>query len=104
MIYPQPKHPYILQLRVIIRHLITERKERRQQMKKIPYTMALLLPTLSPVANIAIFEDGREMKTLYRGKAIKAQGAGLDDREVKHIGVNEVTAKENGVTLEIFLY
>ena len=75
-------------------------------MKKTPYTMALLLPTLSPVANIAVIEDGsRNQTTIYRGKAIKAQGVtGLLEREVKHIGVNELTAKENGVTVEIFVY
>ena len=73
-------------------------------MKKIPYTMALLLPTLSPVANIAVFEDGQQMKTIYLGKAIKAAGAGLDEREVKHIGVNEVTNVGNGTTIEIFVY
>lgn len=73
-------------------------------MKKIPYTMALLLSTLSPVANIAVFEDGQQMKTIYRGKAIKAAGAGLGEREVKHIGVNEVTNVGNGTTIEIFVY
>ena len=30
--------------------------------------------------------------------------AGLDEREVKHIGVNEVTNVGNGTTIEIFVY
>lgn len=74
-------------------------------MKKIPYTIGLLLPTLSPVANIAIFADGRERRTLYRGKALKAAAVpGICDCEVKHIGINEVTAAENGRCIEIFVY
>lgn len=78
-------------------------------MKKIPYTLDLLLPTLSPAANIALYDEADAVlpfpEPIYKGKAIKAKdNAALLKKEVKHIGVNEITKAAAGATIEIFLY
>ena len=75
-------------------------------MQKIPYTFNLLLPTLSPAANLAVFEDtARGHNELFHGKAIKARDeAHLFDREVKHIGVNEVNNTGSETIIEVFVY
>lgn len=75
-------------------------------MQKIPYTFNLLLPTLSPAANLAVFEDTtRGHNELFHGKAIKARSEeALQDREVKHIGVNEVNNTGSETIIEVFVY
>lgn len=75
-------------------------------MQKIPYTFNLLLPTLSPAANLAVFEDtARGHNELFHGKAIKARSEEtLQDREVKHIGVNEVNNTGSETIIEVFVY
>lgn len=76
-------------------------------MEKIPYTYALLLPTLSPAANIAIYEDGQMgFDELYKGVAIKSRDrADLLSCEVRHIGINERNKLKDGdrPLLEIFV-
>ena len=75
-------------------------------MKKIPYKVALMLPTLSPSANLAIYEDdGGKMSQIFKGKAIKARdNAELQEREVKHIGVNEINNSAKETIIEVFIY
>lgn len=77
-------------------------------MNKIPYIYALLLPTLSPAANIAIYEEGKTgFDELYKGVAIKSKdNAELLSREVKHIGINERNKLKDGERplLEIFIH
>lgn len=83
-------------------------------MTKKPYAFALLLPTLSPAAKIAVYEDGGGLqdgetgfKELYAGIAIKSkERADLLSREVKHIGINERNKLKDGgrPLLEIFVY
>lgn len=76
-------------------------------MTKTPYTYALLLPTISPAAKIAVYEDGQMgFDTIYTGTAIKSRDvAGLLDAEVRHIGINERNALKQGErpTMEIFV-
>ena len=70
-------------------------------MTKIPYTLSLLLPTLSPAAEITIYDDSRVRKILFSGRVVKAAKEGeLLDREVKHIGFNETALK----TIDVFVY
>lgn len=89
---------------------ITRKAERtKRKMKKTPYTMALLIPTLSPAAIIAVFDERGAVlpfpDPIYKGKAIKARdNDDLLRREVKHIGINEVTDKAAGATIDIFVY
>ncbi len=76
-------------------------------MKKIPYTYALLLPTLSPAAKIAIYIDGEMgLDELYKGVAIKSRDReDLLSCEVRHIGINERNKLKNGESplIEIFV-
>ena len=76
-------------------------------MTKTPYTYALLLPTLSPAAKIAVYEDGEMgFDELYTGVAIKSKDRDdLLSREVRHIGINERNKLKDGdrPLLEIFL-
>lgn len=76
-------------------------------MKKIPYTYSLLLPTISPAANIAVYEETRAgFNELYKGVAIKSKDCDdLLSREVRHIGINERNKQKSGdrPLLEIFL-
>ncbi|MCM1218070.1 MAG: hypothetical protein NC548_26590 [Lachnospiraceae bacterium] len=73
-------------------------------MEKLPYTYALLLPTLSPAAKIAVYEDTQiEFNELYRGTAVKSKDrTDILSREVRHIGINELKNGERP-TLEIFV-
>ena len=79
-------------------------------MKKIPYTLGLMLPTISPALRVAILEETRAgHNEIYTGKAIKLRDeTELLEREVKHIGVNEFSNPpldgSNAPTLDIFLY
>ena len=71
-------------------------------MKKIPYTLSLLVPTLSPVANINIYEDGRTIKPLFSGHTVKMRDhQELMDREVKHI---DFAKKADTIYFDIFVY
>lgn len=76
-------------------------------MTKQPYTYALLLPTLSPAAKIAIYEEAQMgFDELYTGVAIKSKDReDLLHREVKHIGINERNKLKDGdrPLLEIFV-
>lgn len=76
-------------------------------MNKIPYTYDLLLPTLSPAAKIAVYEDGQfGFDTVFEGTAIKSRDiAELMKAEVRHIGVNERNKQKEGdrPTIEIFV-
>lgn len=72
-------------------------------MEKIPYTLQLLLPTLSPAARIVIYEEGRQMEPIFKGQVIKAaDNKQLLEREIKHIGLCEV--QKAIPMLEIFVY
>lgn len=75
-------------------------------MVKTPYKFSLMLPTLSPAATLAVFEDtARGHNELFHGKAIKARDeAHLFDREVKHIGVNEINNTGSEIVIEVFVY
>ncbi len=75
-------------------------------MQKIPYTFDLLLPTLSPAATIAVYEDLRAgQNQIYKGRAIKARDlTELSSREVKHIGVNEINNAGSETVIEVFVY
>ena len=75
-------------------------------MQKIPYTFNLLLLTLSPAANLAIYEDLRSgQNQIFKGKAIKARDlADVATREIKHIGVNEVNNTGSETVIEVFVY
>ena len=46
-----------------------------ETMEKIPFTFATLLPTISPAAQIAVYEAEQKkgLEELYRGVAIKAR-------------------------------
>ncbi len=76
-------------------------------MTKQPYTYGLLLPTLSPAAKIAVYEDAQMgFDELYKGTAIKSRDRDdLLSREVKHIGINERNKLKDGdrPLLEIFV-
>lgn len=76
-------------------------------MTKQPYTYGLLLPTLSPAAKIAVYEDAQMgFDELYKGTAIKSRDRDdLLSREVKHIGINERNEIKDGERplLEIFV-
>ena len=111
MIYPRQKHPYIMQIIYIIKHYIAAGRQKGQPtMKKIPYTLGLMLPTISPALRVAILEETRVgHNEIYTGKAIKLRDeTELLEREVKHIGVNEFSNPpldgSNAPTLDIFLY
>lgn len=72
-------------------------------MKKEPYALALLLPTLSPVAPIIIYDDEHKQEIIFKGQVIKAaDNKQLLSREVKHIGISEIS--KGRPTLEIFVY
>jgi len=80
-------------------------------MTKTPYTLNVLLPTLSPAAVIAIYEETRtDHKELFKGVVIKIARSEeekilkLRDREVKHIGVNEINKDAQHKTIEVFVY
>ncbi len=76
-------------------------------MTKQPYTYGLLLPTLSPAAKIAVYEDAQMgFDELYKGTAIKSRDRDdLLSREVKHIGINERNKLKDGdrPLIEIFV-
>ena len=76
-------------------------------MTKTPYTFGLMLPTLSPAAKIAVYEDGKQgFDELYIGTAIKASdNEELLKAEVRHIGINERNKQKEGErpTIEIFV-
>lgn len=76
-------------------------------MTKQPYTYGLLLPTLSPAAKIAVYEDAQMgFDELYKGTAIKSRDRDdLLSRKVKHIGINERNKLKDGdrPLLEIFV-
>ena len=72
-------------------------------MKKEPYTLALLLPTLSPIAPIIVYDDEHKQEIIFKGQVIKAaDNKQLLSREVKHIGISEIYKVRP--TLEIFVY
>ena len=72
-------------------------------MKKEPYTLALLFPTLSPVAPIIVYDDEHKQEIILKGQVIKAaDNKQLLSREVKHIGISEISKVRP--TLEIFVY
>lgn len=71
-------------------------------MKKTPYTLSLLVPTLSPAANINIYEDGRTIEPLFSGHTVKMRDhQELMDREVKHIHFKK---EKDTIFFEIFVY
>ena len=76
-------------------------------MLKTPYTFGLMLPTLSPAAKIAVYEDGQQgFDEIYIGTAIKARdNEELLKAEVRHIGINERNKQKEGErpTIEIFV-
>ena len=74
-------------------------------MQKIPYTFNLLLPTLSPAANLAVFEDtARGHNERNREKEIKAGSEErLQDGKVKHIVDNEVNNTGSETIIEVFV-
>ena len=76
-------------------------------MTKQPYTYGLLLPTLSPAAKIAVYEDAQMgFDELYKGTGIKSRDRDdLLSREVKHIGINERNKLKDGdrPLIEIFV-
>lgn len=76
-------------------------------MTKQPYTYGLLLPTLSPAAKIAVYEETHTgFDELYKGVAIKSRDCDdLLSREVKYIGINERNKLKDGdrPLLEIFV-
>lgn len=72
-------------------------------MKKEPYTLALLLPTLSPITPIIVYDDEHKQEIIFKGQVIKAaDNKQLLSREVKHIGISEISKVRP--TLEIFVY
>ena len=72
-------------------------------MKKEPYTLALLLPTLSPIAPIIVYDDEHKQEIIFKGQVIKAaDNKQLLSREVKPIGISEISKVRP--TLEIFVY